>query len=101
MRNRAAPGVALLRVNAPSVEQQIYDYIIVGAGSAGAVVANRLSADARNKVLLLEAGLPSNPWSRVPVGYARLLTNPKANWLYSSEPEPSTNGRRIPVPRGK
>ncbi|MGE0226810.1 MAG: GMC family oxidoreductase [Acetobacteraceae bacterium] len=80
---------------------QTYDYIVVGAGSAGAVVANRLSADPRNKVLLLEAGRASHPWSRIPIGYARLLTNPAANWLYSSEPEPNTNGRRIPVPRGK
>jgi choline dehydrogenase len=80
---------------------QTYDYIVVGAGSAGAVVANRLSADARNKVLLLEAGPASNPWSRIPIGYARLLTNPAANWLYTAEPEASTNGRTIPVPRGK
>ncbi len=78
-----------------------YDYIVVGAGSAGAVVANRLSADPRNKVLLLEAGAASHPWSRVPVGFARLIQNPKANWLYSSEPEANTNGRSIPVPRGK
>src|SRR6201991_187196 len=78
-----------------------YDYIVVGAGSAGAVVANRLSADPRNKVLLLEAGRASHPWSRIPVGYARLLTNPAANWLYSAEPEPSTDGRRLAVPRGK
>jgi choline dehydrogenase len=78
-----------------------YDYIVVGAGSAGAVVANRLSADARNKVLLLEAGPASHAWSRVPIGYARLITNPAANWLYASEPEPSTNGRSLAVPRGK
>jgi choline dehydrogenase len=78
-----------------------YDYIIVGAGSAGAAVANRLSADARNKVLLLEAGPSSHPWSRIPIGYARLITNPAANWLYASEPETNTNGRRLPVPRGK
>src|SRR4029079_8354612 len=80
---------------------QTYDYIVVGAGSAGAAVAHRLSADPRNKVLLLEAGAPSHPWSFIPVGSARLITNPAANWLYSSEPEPNTNGRRIPVPRGK
>ena len=80
---------------------QTYDYIVVGAGSAGAVVANRLSADPRNKVLLLEAGPSSHPWSRIPIGYARLLTNPTANWLYTSEPEASTNGRKLPVPRGK
>jgi choline dehydrogenase len=80
---------------------EIYDYIVVGAGSAGAVIANRLSADARNKVLLLEAGPASHPWSRIPIGFAKLINNPAANWLYASEPEASTNGRRIPVPRGK
>jgi choline dehydrogenase len=80
---------------------QTYDYIVVGAGSAGAVVANRLSADARNKVLLLEAGPASHPWSRIPIGYAKLITNPAANWLYASEPEASTNGRKLAVPRGK
>src|SRR4051794_22792142 len=78
-----------------------YDYIVIGAGSAGAAVANRLSADARNKVLLLEAGPASHPWSRIPIGYAKLLTNPAANWVYASEPEANTNGRRLPVPRGK
>ena len=71
------------------------------AGSAGAVVANRLSADIRNKVLVLEAGPASHPWSRIPIGYAKLLTNPAANWLYASEPEANTNGRKLPVPRGK
>jgi choline dehydrogenase len=80
---------------------QTYDYIVVGAGSAGAAVAHRLSADLRNKVLLLEAGRASHPWSPIPIGIARLITNPEANWLYSSEPEANTNGRRIPVPRGK
>ncbi len=80
---------------------QTFDYIVIGAGSAGAVVANRLSADARNKVLLLEAGPASHPWSRIPIGYARLVTNPAANWLYASEPEASTNGRSLAVPRGK
>src|SRR3954453_13214081 len=80
---------------------QTYDYIVVGAGSAGAAVANRLSADSRNKVLLLEAGRASHPWSDIPIGMARLIKNPAANWLYSSEPEASTNGRRLPVPRGK
>jgi choline dehydrogenase len=80
---------------------QTYDYIVVGAGSAGAVVAKRLSAKPGNKVLLLEAGPASNPWTRIPIGFARLVTNPAANWLYSSEPEPNTNGRRLAVPRGK
>ena len=80
---------------------QSYDYIVVGAGSAGAAVAHRLSTDPRNKVLLLEAGAASHPWSFIPVGMARLIQNPAANWLYSAEPEANTNGRRIPVPRGK
>ena len=80
---------------------QTYDYIVVGAGSAGAVVANRLSADARNKALLLEAGPVGHPWSRIPIGFAKLLTNPSVNWLYTSEPEANTNGRRLPVPRGR
>ena len=80
---------------------QTYDYIVVGAGSAGAVVANRLSADARNRVLLLEAGPASHPWTHVPIGFAKLISNPAVNWLYSAEPEASTNGRRIPVPRGR
>ncbi len=80
---------------------ETYDYIVVGAGSAGAAVAHRLSADPRDRVLLLEAGAASHPWSFIPVGSARLIQNPAANWLYSSEPEANTNGRRIPVPRGK
>src|ERR1700760_16054 len=80
---------------------EIYDYIVVGAGSAGAVIENRLSADARNKVLLLEAGPASHPWSRIPIGFAKLINNPAANWLYAAEPEASTNGRKLPVPRGR
>ncbi len=80
---------------------QTYDYIVVGAGSAGAVVANRLSADTRNKVLLLEAGPASHPWATIPIGFAKLINNPTANWLYTSEPEANTNGRRLPVPRGR
>ena len=82
-------------------DSETYDYIVVGAGSAGAVVANRLSADARHRVLLLEAGPASHPWSWIPIGYAKLLNNPAANWLYSAEPEANTNGRRVPVPRGR
>ena len=78
-----------------------YDFIIVGAGSAGSVLANRLSADAKCRVLLLEAGRPDHPWTRVPVGFARLIDNPKANWLYQSEPDEGSGQRPIPVPRGK
>ncbi|MGE3915557.1 MAG: GMC family oxidoreductase [Hyphomicrobiaceae bacterium] len=82
-------------------DSETFDFIVVGAGSAGAAVASRLSEDTSKRVLLIEAGPASHPWARIPVGYARLLTNPAANWLYSGEPEPSTNGRRLPVPRGK
>ena len=80
---------------------EAYDYIVVGAGSAGAVVANRLSADPRHRVLLLEAGPARHRWTRVPIGYAKLVANPSANWLYSGEPEAATNGRRLAVPRGR
>ena len=83
------------------MESQTYDYIVVGAGSAGAVLANRLTASGKYTVLLLEAGRPSHPWSRVPIGFARLIDNPKANWLYESEPEEGSAQRNIPVPRGK
>lgn len=78
-----------------------YDYIVVGAGSAGSAVANRLSADPKNRVLLLEAGPASNPWSRIPLGYAKLLYNPKANWCYQSEPLKNGKGRQLHVPRGR
>jgi choline dehydrogenase len=78
-----------------------YDYIVVGAGSAGAALASRLTENGRHRVLLLEAGARSHFWSGIPVGFAKLIDNPAANWLYSSEPEENTRGRRIPVPRGK
>jgi choline dehydrogenase len=78
-----------------------YDYIIVGAGSAGSVIANRLSADGRFSVLVIEAGRASHPWSPIPVGFAKLIENPAANWLYSSEPDEGSGQRRIPIPRGK
>lgn len=80
---------------------QTYDYIVVGAGSAGSVVANRLSANPKHRVLLLEAGPAGNFWSKFPIGYAKLVDNPAANWLYSAEPEANTDGRRLNVPRGK
>ena len=80
---------------------ETFDYIVVGAGSAGSVLANRLSASGEHSVLVLEAGRESHPWSRIPVGFAKLIDNPAANWLYESEPEEASGGRRIPVPRGK
>lgn len=79
-----------------------YDYIIIGAGSAGCVLANRLSAGARYNVLLLEAGpKDTNPWIHIPLGYGRLFAEPRVNWMYQSEPEPQLHGRRIFTPRGK
>ena len=83
------------------MDQRSFDFIVVGAGSAGSVLANRLSADPRHKVLVLEAGRESHPWSWIPVGFAKLIANPRANWLYASEPEASTGQHRIPIPRGK
>ena len=79
-----------------------HDFIIVGAGSAGCVLANRLTADGRHSVLLLEAGpRDTNPWIHVPLGYGKLFNQPRVNWMYQSEPEPELNGRRIFTPRGK
>ena len=78
-----------------------YNYIIVGAGSAGCAVANRLSENPNNKVLLIEAGRSSHPVSRLPASFALLIDNPKANWRYRSEPEENTSNRQIPIPRGK
>lgn len=78
-----------------------YDFIIIGAGSAGSALANRLTANGRFQVLLLEAGAPSHPYSFMPVSFGLLIDNPAANWRYTSEPEEGTRNRRIPVPRGK
>lgn len=78
-----------------------YDYIIVGAGSAGGALAARLSENPKNRVLLLEAGAASHPYSRMPLSFGLLIDNPAANWCYESEPEPNTANRTIPVPRGK
>jgi choline dehydrogenase len=79
-----------------------YDYIIVGAGSAGCVLANRLTASGRNRVLLLEAGGPDrNIWIHIPLGYGKLFSDAKVNWLYKTEPEPELNNRQIIQPRGK
>ena len=79
-----------------------YDYIIVGAGSAGCVLANRLSADAERRVLLLEAGGPDNwIWFHIPVGYLFAIGNPRADWMFKTEPEAELNGRSLNYPRGK
>src|ERR1700686_4314908 len=79
-----------------------FDYVIVGAGSAGCVLANRLSADGKHSVLLLEAGpKDTNIWVHVPLGYGKLFKEKTVNWMYQTEPEPGLNGRQVFQPRGK
>ena len=85
-----------------SISKIGYDYIIAGAGSAGCVLANRLSADRSKRVLLLEAGGRDwYPWIHVPVGYFKTLHNPMTDWCYKTEPDPGLSGRSIDWPRGK
>src|SRR3954462_1903029 len=79
-----------------------FDYVIVGAGSAGCVLANRLSANGKHSVLLLEAGPRDNHiWIHVPLGYGKLFTEKSVNWMYQTEPEPGLGGRQVFQPRGK
>lgn len=79
-----------------------FDFVIVGAGSAGCIVASRLSENGRYTVLLIEAGGEDKSfWFKIPVGYAKSYYNPRVNWMYRTEPEPNLGGRRIYAPRGK
>ena len=81
---------------------EIFDYVIIGSGTAGSVLANRLSEDRDMRVCVLEAGPPdSNPFIHIPAGFMKTLVNPKVNWLYKTEPSKGTAGREIAQPRGK
>jgi choline dehydrogenase len=80
----------------------VFDYIVVGAGTAGCVVANRLSVSGRQKVLLLEAGGSDRRfWIQMPIGYGRTFNDPRVNWMYEAEPDPALAARRLFWPRGK
>ncbi|HEY7996969.1 MAG TPA: GMC family oxidoreductase N-terminal domain-containing protein, partial [Steroidobacteraceae bacterium] len=79
-----------------------YDYIVVGAGAAGCVLANRLSASGAHRVLVLEAGgSDRSPWIQVPIGYGRTFNDPRFNWMYEAQPDPALNNRSQFCPRGK
>ena len=79
-----------------------FDYVIAGAGTAGCVLANRLSADPNVSVLLLEAGGKDNwVWIHIPVGYLYCIGNERTDWLYYTEPDAGLNGRKLRYPRGK
>ena len=79
-----------------------FDYIVVGAGSSGCVLANRLSGDPQNSVCLVEAGpKDSSPWIHLPIGYGKTMWDPKINWKFETEPDPGMNQRKIYWPRGK
>ena len=82
--------------------QTQFDYVIIGAGSSGCVLADRLSASGRYTVCLLEAGPRGHyPWLHIPIGYAKTMFHPRYNWKFYTEPEPGLHNRQIYWPRGK
>ena len=84
------------------ISPSAHDYIIVGAGSAGCVLANRLSEDPTTRVLLLEAGPPDRSlWLHLPIGYGKTMWDDRYNWRFETEPDPGMHDRRIYWPRGK
>ena len=101
------PGMTTLRIgrkrrSMPRRLEGDFDYIVVGAGTAGCIVANRLSADPNNRVLILEAGGNDNwIWFHIPVGYLFAIGNPRSDWMFRTEPEAGLNGRALAYPRGK
>jgi choline dehydrogenase len=84
------------------MSEPTFDFVVIGAGTAGCLLANRLSADASKRVLLVEAGRKDDyHWIHIPVGYLYCIGNPRTDWLYQTEPDPGLNGRRLRYPRGK
>ena len=81
---------------------EVFDYVIVGAGTAGSVLADRLSASGKRRVLVLESGGSDRRfWIQLPIGYGRTFNDPRVNWMYETEPDPELAGRRLFWPRGK
>src|SRR5580700_7808501 len=96
------PGLRAETAKMPKRLEGDFDYIVVGAGTAGCIVANRLSADPANRVLILEAGGSDNwIWFHIPVGYLFAIGNSRADWMFRTEAEPGLNGRSLAYPRGK